>query len=147
MSSFYCAFFEINKQTNVLVLFKNTLSRVANFSRRSMTDKQASLTVGFPNMFTIKLMVGRRRVLIVVLGGTALNSWYIAQTGVYSADIARSHSNCLAWRIPSSEKSVRDWRYTVFSTPMSEKSDSIDAVLGNMDARPPENCHKLSNRP
>ena len=30
-------FFEINKQTNFLVLFKNTQSRVANFSRRSMT--------------------------------------------------------------------------------------------------------------
>ena len=55
-------------------------------------------------MFTIKLMVGRQRVLIVVLGGTALKSWYIARTGVYSADIARSDSNCLAWRIPSSEK-------------------------------------------
>ena len=120
---------------------------VIYFTPLLMHHWQASLIVGLTNMFTIKIMVGRQRVLIVVLGGTALKSWYIALTGVYSEEIAQSDSNCLAWRIPSSEKSVRDWRYTVFSTPMSEKSDSTDAVLGNMDARPPANCRKLSNRP
>ena len=37
--SFYFACFEINKQTDVLLLFKNTQSRVANLSWQSMTDK------------------------------------------------------------------------------------------------------------
>ena len=35
---------------------------------------QASLILGFPTMFTIKLMVGQQRVLIVVLGGNSLKS-------------------------------------------------------------------------
>ena len=39
MSYFYCAFFDINKQTNVLLFFKNTQSRVANFSWLLMTNK------------------------------------------------------------------------------------------------------------
>jgi hypothetical protein len=47
--------------------------------------------------------------------------------------------NCFECKMPSKEKSVRDFRYSFFSNPIIEKSDSTIAVFGKADAKSPQN--------
>ena len=49
--------------------------------------------------------------------------------------------------IPSKEISVKDNRNLSFSQPKIEKSDSTDAVFGNIVAIPPQKSIKISKRP
>ena len=49
--------------------------------------------------------------------------------------------------MPSSDRSVNDIRYSSFSQPKTEKSDSTVAVLANIVAIPPQKSRNTSNLP
>src|SRR5438477_13102034 len=58
-----------------------------------------------------------------------------------------NNSYCLDCLIPSNDKSVNDKRYSSFSHPNIEKSDSTDAVLANTVAIPPQKSRSAVNFP
>src|SRR6266496_693944 len=56
-----------------------------------------------------------------------------------------NNSNCLHCIIPSKEISINDCRYSSFSHPRTEKSDSTVPVFGNIVAIPPQKSLRISN--
>ena len=58
-----------------------------------------------------------------------------------------NNSYCLDCKIPSNDKSINDKRYSSFSHPNIEKSDSTDAVLANTVAIPVQKSRSAENFP
>ncbi len=86
---------------------------------------------------------------LVTSGGLNGSVWrmsYGLYWRVHSHSVSMS-ARCLAWNTPSSDRCIKQVRFSSISHFKIEKSLSTDVVLANTVARPPQNDRKWPNRP